>query len=247
MIQRLWFTFILAVGVAVPSLACVSDAAPATASLGAKLQQQLQQADWAAAERLLRASLPADPKALTMADLDHATTLARVLDAQRRPGEADPWRRAVLALVEQSFGIEHPRTLAALAGLATTLEEQGEFAVAEPLRRRILTVADGRLCLSYPVDEALALADVLVRLGKQEEASALFWRALAMLNNPRLPAVESASAATGERRAVLRAEAAEGFNASRTLQAVGNLAAALRAEGRPVTADFWQDRLPSAR
>jgi hypothetical protein len=67
-------------------------------------------------------------------------SLAQLLQATNRLGEAEPLARRALAIAEQGFGPEHPKVAMALNSLAQLLQATNRLGEAEPIIRRIVCV-----------------------------------------------------------------------------------------------------------
>jgi nephrocystin-3 len=102
--------------------------------------------------------------------------------AGRYGGFTERMRRLSLAIAEKVQGPEHPETGTRLNNLALLLDDQGDYAAAEPLYRRALAIAEKALGAEHPQNGTSLnnLASLLRTQGDYAAAEPLFRRALAM-------------------------------------------------------------------
>ena len=118
-------------------------------------------------------------------DLAEAARLhQRFIELQQagRYPEAIVLAQQVLALIEKSFGPNHPQTALSLNNLAEAYHFMGRDRDAEPLYQRALRINETTLGLDHP-STALSLnnlAGFLYRTGRYRDAEPLYQRALAI-------------------------------------------------------------------
>jgi len=144
--------------------------------------QSIKSGDYADAESLWFAALQtvdfegeADPRLpLTLDGLAYACSLLRkYADAERLYWEA-------IKIKEQYCGSESMETAASIKGLAAVYYDQGQFAEAEALGRRILKIIEtvkGQGNEEF-VDAAMNLATLCAKQKKSDEAQLFYQRAL---------------------------------------------------------------------
>jgi CHAT domain-containing protein/tetratricopeptide (TPR) repeat protein len=94
--------------------------------------------------------------------------------------KAEPLLQQALALHEQAFGQDHPRTCTARGNLAVMYSDMSDFLRAEPLLRSNVAIQRKHLAENHP-DTALSqlkLARLLTRTGKYDEARTLLNQSL---------------------------------------------------------------------
>lgn len=75
---------------------------------------------------------------------------AQALQEFRRYTEAEPLMRRSLAIVEHSYGAEHPMIAVNLNNLASLLQATNRLTEAEPLRRRALSIDEHSYGTEHP-------------------------------------------------------------------------------------------------
>jgi tetratricopeptide (TPR) repeat protein len=100
-----------------------------------------------------------------------------------RPAEAEPLFRRALAIIEGSYGPDHPHVVAALYSLAMLLRDTDRPAEAEPLFRRALAIIEGSYGPDHPAVATVLndLAGLLRDTDRLAEAEPLCRRALQIL------------------------------------------------------------------
>lgn len=95
---------------------------------------------------------------------------------------ARPLLERSLAIIEKSFGYEHPETASSLGSLALLLNEQGDYAGAEPLFHQALAIYEKALGPDHP-DTATSINNLALLLGSKCDyagAETLYRRALSI-------------------------------------------------------------------
>src|SRR5260370_396472 len=107
---------------------------------------------------------------------------ANLLRVTNRRTEAEPLFRRALAIIEKSYGPDHPDVATNLSNIASLLLETNRPGEAEPLFRRALAIDEKSYGPDHPdVAERLNnLATLLLATNRLGEAEPLFRRALAI-------------------------------------------------------------------
>jgi tetratricopeptide (TPR) repeat protein len=178
--------------------------------------------------------------------------LALLLIAKARYAEAEPLFRRALAIVEASYGPDHPHMASVLNGLALWLKDMNRLGEAEPLIRRALNIDEARYGPDHPevATDLNNLAGVVFDANRLDEAEGIYRRALNIyvasygpnhpnvaigLNN--LAALLRKMTRFGEAKLLLQRaleidEASFGSNHPKVATRLNNLAELLRATNR---------------
>ncbi|MCZ6688142.1 MAG: tetratricopeptide repeat protein [Planctomycetota bacterium] len=159
------------------------DTLASTAHLGKILQHRGRLAD---AERTLRGILTIQRRVLGEDDSDTLATTASLGDLfafLNRMDEAEELQRRCLEIRRRVLGPEDPLTLESISVLADSLRWTLDFAESEELHRELIRARQHSLGDSHPDTFAamVALARLLVVVGKREEANEICQRSLEML------------------------------------------------------------------
>ncbi len=154
------------------------------AILFARIEAEARSGAFRRARELLNTVLQSDdrggdaPKYLVHA----LVQLGRVHRLEKRLPEAQELFATAVDTARDRFGAEDPRTLAALRGLAKTLAEAGDVAVAEPMLVEALEVSRARHGADRPVtlDLMTALGEVRWEYGRYADAREVLTESLAM-------------------------------------------------------------------
>ena len=143
-----------------------------------------QQADYAEAEKLLKAALkeaenfgPDDQRLATS-----LSNLAVLYKTQGKYAQAEPLYQRSLAIREKVLGSEHPDVGLSLNNLAELYRTQGKYAEAEPLYQRALTILTKSVGPDHP-NVATTLenfAELLRKMDQEAEAEKMEARAQAI-------------------------------------------------------------------
>jgi tetratricopeptide (TPR) repeat protein len=101
--------------------------------------------------------------------------LAEEYESSHGYGNAEPFRRRMLEIQEQTRGPEHLETLAALRALANNLSRFGKYSAAVPVRQRAVAVAEKLPAAQSQLPELrqALLSDYRYAGGFEQEANAL--------------------------------------------------------------------------
>jgi tetratricopeptide (TPR) repeat protein len=131
------------------------------------------------AERLLRRALAVAEKAFgrespKMADL--LNDLGMVHKRQGRFGDAEAAYRRALDIAEKALGPDHPSVATLYHNLGKLEHARGRYALGESMARRSLAIHRKALGPDHPrvADDAAALASILDRLGRHDEAATVY-------------------------------------------------------------------------
>jgi tetratricopeptide (TPR) repeat protein len=135
------------------------------------------------AERLLRRAVAIAEKTLGAEDqkvADLLNDLGVVHKRQERFADAEAAYRRALSISEKSLGPDHPAVATLYHNLGKLEHARGRYALGEPLARRSLAINRKALGVDHPhvANDAAALASILERLGRHEEAATLYRWAL---------------------------------------------------------------------
>ena len=142
------------------------------------------------AERLLRWAVEAaektfSPENLKVADL--LNDLGVIHKRQGRFADAEAAYRRALSITEKSLGPDHPSVATLYHNLGQLEHARGRYELGEPLARRSLAIHRKALGPDHPhvADDAAALASILDRLGRHDEATTLYQWALPIFERQR--------------------------------------------------------------
>jgi len=116
--------------------------------------------------------------------------LAKLLQAEGKPGQAEPVAREALAIMRGALPPDHPSLAAIMAGLGSILTDQRRFTEAEPLLRRALAIDEKVLPEGDWQRHQMKslLGEALLGLGRRVEAEPLIVEGYeGMKGNPAVP------------------------------------------------------------
>jgi tetratricopeptide (TPR) repeat protein len=183
--------------------------------------------------------------------------VALLFNAKTRYAEAERLMRPALAIIEASYGPDHPSVAATLNNLARLLQDTDRLAEAEPLMRRALAITEASYGPDHPsvADTLNNLAGLLYDTSRRTEAEPLYRRALEItesnygsdhprvaiaLNNLAKLLQDTRPPEEAEplfRRALAIDEASYGPDHPAVARDLSNLAGLLRATDRPAQAE----------
>jgi tetratricopeptide (TPR) repeat protein len=147
-------------------------ASHATALAASRLAELRERAeDLEAAEKLYRQAL--DLATTPQEQAAAANSLALVLEARGKPGEAEPFFARAAAAYEKVLGRHHPEFATVLANLAGSVRARGDVDTAAGMLRNAWAVLLQTLGPAHPHTQAAcaSLADVLNEAGNKDEAA----------------------------------------------------------------------------